>query len=175
MNNDKKNNHLSIAILVIRSLTSSQTGFLVPNLCFMISNYTECKCGWKWLTMAVYTPLLLNKNCCPMRPRGALQENLISTFVIMYVYSTLWEWLENIRPLTKISYHLQYAFHLYRPHHHQMLAILCLLVLDSNKLDVLAVPAHNARTTGSLLSTQFQNPGVLSITNIPINKKYCLL
>ena len=34
--------------------------------------------------------------------------------------------------------------HLYRPHHHQMLAILYLLNLDSDKLRFLAVTAQNA-------------------------------
>ena len=67
----------------------------------------------------------------------------------MCVSSTLGEWLayltwENVSHWTWVIHHLQSICHLYRTHHHQMMAILCLFDLEQEKLRFFAVPARNA-------------------------------
>ena len=61
--------------------------------------------------------------------------------------STLGEWLacltwENVSHWT-VTYHMQSVCHLYRPHNNQMMAILCLFDLESDKLRFLTVSAWN--------------------------------
>ena len=67
----------------------------------------------------------------------------------MIVFSALGEGpacltLENVSHRKRIIYHQQFICHLYRPHDHQMMDILCLFILESEKPGFLAVPARKA-------------------------------
>ena len=50
--------------------------------------------------------------------------------------------------IVQIFFHLQSIFHLYRPHTHRMMDILCFLYMESDKLIFLAVPARNTSDQG---------------------------
>ena len=86
------------------------------NKAFWTTTFNQRESGWKWLTFSI-------------------------NFLRMYISSTLGECLaclnwESVCCWKRINDHLQSIFHLYKPHHHRMIFIWCLLELESYELNL---------------------------------------